>query len=64
MTAHSVIGIETRLSTSFEHSVKLRGAQVAFPTQIAGGGNSQFIQYACNDCVINPGDVEATDGCE
>ena len=64
MIAHSVIGIENRLSTSFEHSVKLRGAQVAFPTQIAGGGNSQFIQYACNDCVINPGDVEATDGCE
>ena len=53
-----VIGIENRLSTAFEHNVKLRGAQgVAFPTQVAGGSNSQYVQYACNDCIINPGDV-------
>ena len=53
-----VIGIENRLSTAFEYNVKLRGAQsVAFPTQVAGGSNSQYVQYACNDCIINPGDV-------
>ena len=53
-----MIGIENRLSTAFEHNVKLRGAQsVAFPTQVAGGNNSQYVQYACNDCIINPGDV-------
>ena len=53
-----VIGIENRLSTAFEYNVKLRGAQsVAFPTQIAGGSNSQYVQYSCNDCIINPGDV-------
>lgn len=53
-----VIGIENRLSTAFEYNVKLRGAQsVAFPTQVAGGSNSQYVQYSCNDCIINPGDV-------
>ncbi|KAK8793845.1 hypothetical protein WA171_002975 [Blastocystis sp. BT1] len=52
-----LIGIENRLSTAFEYNVKLRGAQsVAFPTQIAGGSNSQYVQYSCNDCIINPGD--------
>ena len=57
-----MIGIENRLSTAFEHNVKLRGAQgVAFPTQIAGGSNSQYVQYACNDCIINPGDVSEED---
>ncbi|KAK8801606.1 hypothetical protein WA588_005892 [Blastocystis sp. NMH] len=49
-------GEDSSLGDRHRKPVKLRGAQVAFPTQVAGGGNSQFIQYACNDCVINPGD--------
>lgn len=53
-----VIGVESRLGAAFEYNVILRGAQgVSFPTVVAGGSNSQYVQYSLNDSVINPGDV-------
>lgn len=53
-----VIGIENRLSTIFEYNVKIRGAQgVSFPTMVAGGANSQYVEYAFNDSIVNPGEV-------
>lgn len=53
-----VIGVESRLSAAFQYNVILRGAQdIAFPTVVAGGSNSQYVQYSLNDSVINPGDV-------
>ena len=55
-----MIGIENRLSTTFEYNVKLRGAEgISFPTVIASGSNSQFVEYHNNDCLINPGDVRS-----
>lgn len=43
--------------------MKIRGARgVAFPTMVAGGSNSQYVQYALNDSVINPGEVRVTMG--
>ena len=40
-----MIGIENRLSTTFEYNVKLRGAEgISFPTVIASGSNSQFLE--------------------
>lgn len=40
--------------------MKIRGARgVAFPTMVAGGSNSQYVQYAFNDSVINPGEVRS-----
>lgn len=60
-----VIGLENRLSTLFEYNVKIRGARgVAFPTMVAGGSNSQYVQYALNDSVINPGEVRVAMGRE
>lgn len=54
-----VIGIENRLSTIFEYNVKIRGAQgVSFPTMVAGGANSQYVEYAFNDSIVNPGEVK------
>ena len=56
-----VIGVESRLGAAFEYNVILRGAQgVSFPTVVAGGSNSQYVQYSLNDSVINPGDVALT----
>lgn len=63
MASLPLIGVENRLSAAFEYNVKLRGAEgVSFPTVIAGGCNSQYVQYACNDCIINPGDVLSAGG--